>query len=135
MIETVLVNMLVNDPVVKDITTRVRPFQDVTSTARPCITYSRLSTRRFYGNDSPTGQAIAHYQLDVWADTQLTALQLADAVRLALDGRRGTFYGKHLDAVHVTDQSDGATQVRPGEQKPVARITMDVTIGFPETTG
>lgn len=127
-----MVSILTADSGVNAITTHVRPFADPQPTARPNLTYHRVSTVRPYSNDGPVGLATAHYQIDAWADTALVALQLADAVRAALDGFQGTAGGRRIDAIHVIDQQDGSEPVRPGEQKPVQRVTLDVTIQFQE---
>ena len=135
-IDGVLVALLAADTGITDIVgTRIKPYANTVGTTGPYLTYFRITTTRDRTNDGPTGQAIVHYQLDCWAAEALTVRNLANTVRLALDGYRANpFLGWKIDFVFIENESDGANEpVAPGQSIPIQRVTLDVTISVAET--
>ena len=58
----------------------------------PALTYQRISSPRRHTHDSngATGTAHPRFQLDCWSTTYEGAKDIADALRSALNGYRGT---------------------------------------------
>lgn len=56
----------------------------------PFITFQRVTGNKIRDINGPSGLAQTSFQVDVYADAYLECKQLADAVRLILDGYRGT---------------------------------------------
>jgi hypothetical protein len=92
------------------------PQQKVSSKSVPCIVYHRISTPREMAHDGPRGGgslagcAQPRFQLDLYALESAKASQLAEAVRLALDGFSGSMGGSggvEVQAVFVEDEQSG----------------------------
>lgn len=111
----------------------IKPYANTVASTKPYLTYYRITSDRPKSNDGPTGQAVVHYQLDAYADDLLTAKQVADAVRLAVDGYAGTFMGWKIDFAFVTNEMDAASEpIKPGQALPVQRVTLDLTFSVAE---
>lgn len=63
--------------------------------AYPVLTFQRISTKRLYDIDGASGIVTVRMQVDCWSDNGLEAVQLAEAVRLTLDGYKGPTMGTH----------------------------------------
>lgn len=98
--------------------------QDVDS---PCILYQRVSTERVLTHDQkPSGLTTARIQFDVLADTLETALQVADVMRVALVGYRGTMGNNHTQIVLPMLEMHGEPE------ETTARVIIDYSISFTE---
>lgn len=75
------------------------PQKDLTL---PAVTFTRISTERVITHDQTHhGLASPRFQFDVYATTYQEALDVADALRTALLGYRGTWDSIRVDAVLV----------------------------------
>lgn len=72
------------------VATRIHPLTAPQSETVPFITYQRISAERTRDTRGPTGRARTRLQVDGYAATYPEAKALANAVRQALDGWRGT---------------------------------------------
>ena len=73
------------------VSTRVFPMRAEQNSTRPYLTYSRVDTpERASAMGTDAGVAAALMQVDIWASTQLSMLNVAEAVPLALQRWRGT---------------------------------------------
>ena len=77
---------------------RVRPHPAPAATARPYVTFQRITGQRHATLNSGAGAPRATFQVDVWADSSQDARRLADALMDALPGR--------LKVGQITDNSD-----------------------------
>lgn len=55
-------------------------------TAYPYVTYERISTQGAAHLDGPSDLDWPRFQIDVWAETALSAINVANAIRTAIDG-------------------------------------------------
>jgi len=113
--------------------TKIHPFAGAEDFPRPKLTYWRVDTQRQFSNQGPTMTPRARFQLDAWADNYLTARQLLDAVRQALDGYIGVMNGWTIQGIHALDERDQpATTVDPGKKAPINRSSLDVYVDYVE---
>lgn len=131
-IEGAVVALLAADATVAQLAgNRIAPMTDPQSVARPKITFYRTGTDRStdaggFTNDGPTGLAIATLQIDLWADSMLTAKQLADATRRVLNG----YSGGMIQSAYIRDERETPAGLVPGAEKPVQRITQTYRVMF-----
>jgi hypothetical protein len=74
----------------------------------PCMTFQRVSTPRSHTHDTGgAGNDLAspRFQFDAWATTQKSAKAIADQIRAALNGKKGTIAtGVSINAALVNDE-------------------------------
>lgn len=75
--------------------------------AKPLVVVRRVSTPRGYAQLGPTGLAWPRVQLTIRAERQQEAVEVADALRQALNGYRGMMGTVQVDAVFVVNEVDG----------------------------
>lgn len=56
----------------------------------PFVTFQRVVGNKFRDINGPSGLAQTTFQIDVYSDSYLESKQLASAIRLILDGYKGT---------------------------------------------
>lgn len=90
-LEAALVQFLKNDSAIfNKVNSRIHPFSKrPQSDPLPAITYLRVSAPRSHSHDGPDGLVPARIQLDVLGEDYKEAKELADLVRILLDGFRG----------------------------------------------
>lgn len=89
-IEQALRAVLVADGGVTAITTRVYPNYIPQSPTWPLVVYQKVSGLRDQALSGPTGKAHPRFQIEAWAKTYDEAKSLANANRVALDGKTFT---------------------------------------------
>jgi len=72
------------------VSTRIRLSRADQRDTIPYITINRLSGSRFHNATAASGMAIPTFQIDCWGATPILAIAVADAVREAIDGFKGT---------------------------------------------
>ena len=98
----------------------------------PRIIYSMIDLNRVYSDDGNTGVAQAIYQLDIFAGKVTEAHELADAIRVGIDGLRGEVAGVPILRVYFGRERFGAGDSAEGANNRVSRYSMDVTIIYRE---
>jgi len=94
----------------------------------PCITYQRISTERVLTHDqTSTGLAIPRFQFDVYSFRYSEALEIAEALRDALQGYAGAM--GTLTTMGVLPMLEQHTEDRDLE---VFRLIIDYTIRYEE---
>jgi len=68
---------------------RIYPMKLPQGWTLPAITYQRVSGVREHNLSGPSGRARPRFQIDCWDDDYLDAKDLANKVRLCLDGFKG----------------------------------------------
>lgn len=97
MIETDLRAYLMAHPEVGPLVgNRIYPLALPQSPALPAVTYQRISTTRTRTKDGPTGAAEVRVQMSCWSMSYIEAKRVADAIRHALDGYRGSMGGHYV---------------------------------------
>lgn len=76
-------------PVAALVQDRIRPDALDQKDAYPAIAFTVISTDRDMTQDGPSGVVTMRFQFDCYASTAAQARLLADALRVALIGRRG----------------------------------------------
>ncbi len=89
-IEKAIRSILVNDSTVKAITTRCYPGKIPQDPTYPLIVYYKVTGMRDHHLQGPSGLAHPRFQVEAWATTYDAAKTLANAIRVALDGYKGT---------------------------------------------
>ena len=85
----------------------------------PLVRFQKIDGRRDRTLSGPNGLALPRFQLDSWATTYDAARDLADKLRLVLDGYDGTVGGVRLLSVVIEDERDLHEAVQPvGEGVP-----------------
>ena len=86
---------------------RIYPGRMKQGSTLPCVVYNRISTSSIQAHDS-TGiggdLSFVRMQFDSWADTALAAKGVADQIRAALNGKKGTVNGITLQGVLAGDE-------------------------------
>lgn len=116
---------------------RVTPYERLQGGALPALTYARISGRRDYAHDGPTGFSESRVQLDAWADPAAdasaygTAKAAARAAVAAVSGYRGTVGPTRIGGIFVEAERDlrGDTA---GDTQRLARVSLDLTIWHTE---
>lgn len=128
MIETGLYEFLRDAATVNAIVSgRVYPVYLPQSPIYPAITFQRISGPRVRSLTGPSNLAHPRIQVDCWAATYNAAKELADAVRIAIDGYSGAM-GDHTvyGAIVETDRDFYEPEAL------VARITLDIILWHDE---
>jgi hypothetical protein len=114
---------------------RVAPSTEVTKVTSdlPRVVYTLIDTDRLDSDDGPSSLATATYQLDIFAARASDARSLADAIRVALNGR-GPELASSPRIERITLRGDRFVpgQRAEGENAVVARFSFDVTVTYRE---
>lgn len=89
---------------------RVYPKHLPQNPTYPAIAYHRISGPREHSHDGSSGLAHPRFQLDLFARTHVAAKDLAEKVRLALDGYKGVMGGVggvDVNGAFLEDDDDG----------------------------
>ena len=112
------------------VSSRVYPMKLPQGWTLPAITYQRISGERAHCLGGPSGRARPRFQIDCWAEDYDGAKDLADKVRLCLDGFKG----------NINTESDVGGIILEGdrdiweEEINIYRVTMDFIIPHFEAT-
>lgn len=103
-VEATLRNVLVNDVFLNMlIGTSIYPNIVPQGADIPAITYQQISGPRLHDMQGAVGMCKARYQINCWAASYAAAKELAEAVRLTLDGysSEGT-----IKVIHLANEGD-----------------------------
>lgn len=117
--------------------TRIFPFsppqKDSSLSDFPRVTYFRVSGERGHSLDGPWGLTTVRLQVDSWALRYEMARALADAVRLSLDGYRGSIADVNVQGVFIDSEQDLTEPPQHAEEELVYRVTQDYRVMFEES--
>jgi hypothetical protein len=132
--EAVMRNALVTTTVVSSIvSSRIFPLLAPQSAALPFITYRRSGIRRQQTLSGPMGVPQVSVDFDVYAATYEGARDLADKVRLSLDGYGGTFDNTVVQQVSLENEQDDFVQLAGAEMPPVYSVKLSFDCWWQET--
>lgn len=94
----------------------------------PGITYRRVTTERRYTHSGSSGLAKPRFQLDLWDATYLGVRQLANTLRIGIDGYHGTLNGRYIGSIMIVDEQDAGEEDATGRY----RVIMDVEVDHNE---
>ena len=108
--------------------------QDATA---PMLVYQRITSSREGNQTGADGLVNATFQIDCYGTSQQTAMELADAVRTAIDGRTGTFGSggntATVDYCRLEDERDVEEAPSAGEETRVFRRMLEFRIKYCES--
>lgn len=115
-------------------TTRVNPSTETVKVteALPRIVYTLIDKERDYTDDGTTGLPLARMQLDIFADRFTAARQIAENIRVNLDGYRGTVADTAIVRIWFPSERWGRGDRADGEDATVARYRQDMLIRYRE---
>jgi hypothetical protein len=108
--------------------TRVYPVIAPADAALPFVTWRRTSIQRQHSLSGPIGVPMVMLTVDAFATTYEAVRDLADTVRVSLDGWGGTFQNTVVSNVSLENESDGFVQLAGGDVPPV--YTVQMTFGI-----
>jgi hypothetical protein len=114
------------------VSTRIYPHVARQDAVLPCITFSRISGEHGQHMGGGTGSANVRLMIISWAQKSSSALALAEHVRDALQGYRGTAGGVDVSAVISDGDSTDAEQVVTGREQFVYNVSHEYTFWFAE---
>lgn len=85
---------------------RIFPMRLPEGVDLPAITYERVSGPRMRSHSGPSGTANPRYQFRCWGDPYSSAKDVADQLRIALDGFSGDMGTVAVQAAFVEDDVD-----------------------------
>jgi len=120
------------------VASRVYPMGNVpTSAALPYVSFTAITTGHEHHQTGPSALANPIIQIDAWAATDLSAWNVADAIRQSMDSTRGSF-GDPADSATVRglilqDERDEYISPSNSSEAGVFRRSMDFTIWHTES--
>jgi len=106
-IEAAVYDLLINDAAVEVLVGRsVYPAIIPQGESLPAITYQQISGVREYTADGAFGMTSARFQINCWAESYSEVRNLADAVRIRLDGLSGTAQNIKIYSILIDDETD-----------------------------
>lgn len=107
---------------------RVYPVIAPADADLPFVTWRRTSIQRQHSLSGPVGVPMVMLTVDAFATTYEAVRDLADTVRVSLDGWGGTFQNTVVSNVSLENESDGFVQLAGGDVPPV--YTVQMTFGI-----
>ena len=94
-----------NEEVTRMVGDRIYPLVSKVDSKFPFIVYQRMSCVPTYTKDGLISEE-QNYSITVLADTYSDSVELADAVRDALELEQGTFAGQHIRNIKLTSVNE-----------------------------
>lgn len=114
--------------------TRIYPHEAPSSAALPYITFYQISGPHAHHMLAAAGMTEPRVQIDSWDDDALGAETLADKVRLAMDGFRGTMGSVSVRMCHLDDEAtDFFDKAHSSREGGIFRKRQDYMIWHTET--
>lgn len=132
--EAVLRSALVSSTAVASIVgTRIYPLLAPKTAALPFVTWRRSGISREHTLAGPMGVPNVSVEVQSFAATYEDVRQLADRVRLVLDGYGGTVNNVEVKHVSLEQESDDFVQLAGGDLPPVYQVTQTFNVLWKET--
>lgn len=112
---------------------KVYPLLAPAATALPFITYRRAGIRRSQTLSGPMGVAQVTIEFDVFAATYEGARDLADRLRMVLDGYGGTFDNTQVKQVSLENEQDDFVTLAGADMPPVYSVKLTFDCWWQET--
>ncbi len=122
--EAVLRSALVaNSAVTNLVGTRIYPLVAPASAAMPFVTWRRMGIQRQQTLGSPMGTPKLTLEYAIYGSTYDQAREVADAMRLVLDGYGGTSNNTEVKQASLENESDDFVSLGGAELPPAYQIT------------
>lgn len=112
---------------------RVYPVLAPASAALPFVTYRRAGIQRSQTLGGPMGVPRVTVEFSLYGTTYEEARDLADKVRLCLDGYGGTSNNTVVRHTSLENESDDFVQLAGGDLPPVYQVTQTYDILWQES--
>lgn len=131
--EAVLCRVLAASPEVARLAAfRQYPNGSIVAEQLPFIAWRRTGIGRTQTLAAPAGLPRVTVDFVVYSATYETGRELADAVRLILDGYGGTVLGCTVSQVSLENEADDLVQLAGGDLPPVYQITQTYDVWWQE---
>lgn len=132
--ETVLRAALIgNAAVASMVGSRVYPLLAPKTSSLPFITWRRAGITREHTLAGPMGMPNVSVEMQAFAATYEDARELADRVRLVLDGYGGTVNNVEVRNVSLENEADDFVQLAGGDLPPVYQVTQTYNVLWQES--
>lgn len=132
--EAVLRTALVGQTAVTSIVgTRIYPVLAPASASLPFVTWRRTAIEREQTLGSPMGVPRVSVDYSIFAATYEQARDVADAMRLVLDGYGGSANNTEVKQTSLENESDDFVTLAGADMPPVYQITQTYDIWWQET--
>jgi hypothetical protein len=122
--EAVLRTALVGTTAVTSLVgTRIYPVLAPASASLPFVTWRRSGVQREQTLGRPMGMPRVSVEYSIYGTTYEEARQVADAMRLVLDGYGGTSNNTEVKQTSLEDESDDFVQLAGADLPPVYQVT------------
>jgi hypothetical protein len=112
---------------------RIYPILAPQTAALPLIIWRRSGIERQHSLAGPIGTPTVSLEMQLLATTYEQARELADKVRLVLDGYGGTLNNTEVKHVYLDQEADDFVQLAGGDLPPVYQVTQTYQIIWQET--
>lgn len=131
--ESVLRTALVGNTAVSTLVgTRIYPVLAPASAALPFVTWRRSSIDREQTLGGPMGMPRVSVEYSIYGTTYEQARELADAMRVVLDGYGGTADNTEVKQTSLEDESDDFAQLAGADLPPVYQVTQRYDVWWNE---
>lgn len=131
--EAVLRTALVgNTAVTALLGTRIYPVLAPASAAIPFVTWRRSGIDREQTLGGPMGLPRVSVEYSIYGTTYEEARQVADAMRVVLDGYGGTLDNTEVKQTSLEDESDDFVQLAGADLPPVYQVTQRYDVWWSE---
>lgn len=96
----------------------------------PYIVINNIDNVHKHHMTAASGQVVGRFQVDCYGSTPLSAMNVAEQVRLSLDGKQGTVGADYLELCHLDSERDDTTPPVPGADTGIYAVQQDYLIGW-----
>lgn len=132
--ESVLRSALIGNAAVSSMVgSRVYPLLAPKTASLPFITWRRAGISREHTLAGPMGMPNVSVEVQSFATTYEDVRELADRVRLVLDGYGGTVNNVEVKNVSLENEADDFVQLAGGDLPPVYQVTQTFNVLWQES--
>lgn len=132
--EAVLRTALVGSTAVTSlVSARIYPVLAPASAALPFVTWRRTGIEREHTLSTPMGVPRVSVEYSIYATTYEQARDVADAMRVVLDGYGGSANNTEVKQTSLENESDDFVTLAGADMPPVYQITQSYDIWWQET--
>jgi hypothetical protein len=112
------------------VSTKVYPGRAPTGASLPYITYSKLAEPPYHNFGGADIIANPTFEFECWANSDVTAESLMEALRNVLDGFRGTMATVDVRNIIMSSVDEDYTAPDDGSEQGIFRISADFEIWY-----
>lgn len=132
--EAVLRSALVASTAVTSlVSARIYPVLAPATASLPFVTWRRVAIRRQQTLGGPMGMPVTSVEYSIFGSTYEQAREVADAMRVVLDGYGGTANNTEVKQTSLEQESDDFVTLGGAELPPAYQITQQYDVFWQET--